>query len=195
MTEADSVILECGKTLEELSLYLDAGRLPYDPTVETCPECLNALDMLSRAGDLSRRLIADDAVQLRPDGEGWFEEVLASIRFDLRPGRSIPIAHPDPRVELTVTEVAVKALIRSAGDTVPGAMIGRTSIIGDAELAGAPVRIEVTASVAFGVQIPTAAQDIRRAIGRAVAQHTELAVTAIDVTIDDLHRIPIEGRS
>lgn len=190
MTTSDTVLLDCGKTLDELSVYLDAGRRPYDPTVETCPECLNALDMLSRVGDLSRMLIADDAVHLPASGESWFERVLSSIRADLRPGRSIPLAHPDVRVAITVTEAAVKTLIRTAGDAVPGVVVGRASITGDVEQVGAPVQIHVTASVAFGVHIPEAARELRDAVERSIVQHTELALTAVDVTIDDLHRIP-----
>lgn len=190
MTASETVLLGCGKTLDELSVYLEAGRRPYDPVIETCPECLNALDMLSRAGDLSRMLIAGDAVHLSVSGESWFERILSSIRADLRPGRSIPLAHPDPRVAITVTEGAVKTLIRSAGDAVPGVVVGQASITGDVEQVGAPVQIHVTASVAFGVRIPAAAHELRDAIERSVVQHTELALTAVDVTVDDLHRIP-----
>ena len=44
--------LDCGKTIQELSAYLAADRIPFDPTIETCPECLNALHALAQVSQL-----------------------------------------------------------------------------------------------------------------------------------------------
>ncbi|MEH3090003.1 MAG: Asp23/Gls24 family envelope stress response protein [Microbacterium arborescens] len=188
MSDPDALTLDCGKTIDEISDYLEAGRAPYDPAIETCPDCLNALDALERAGRISRELIAADAAQLPAPTDSWFHGVMDAVRSELRAGRSIPLSHPDPRVIATVTEGAVQALIRASGDAVGGVFIGHTRIIGDVEVAGAPVAVEVTASVAWGESLPAVAAAVRGAVADALEQHTELAVTAIDVTVEDVHR-------
>ena len=58
--------LDCGKTIDELSDYLAMDRIPFDPTIETCPECLNALHALDQIAQLSRDLLDNDAAHLPP---------------------------------------------------------------------------------------------------------------------------------
>jgi len=65
--------------------------------------------------------------------------------------------------------------------------IGRTRIIGDVEELGAPVTIDVTASIAWDLDARAVADDVRRRIADVVARHTDLEVAAIDVTIEDVH--------
>lgn len=180
--------LGCGKTIEEISDYVEGGRSPYDPEIETCPDCLNALDALERAGRLSRDLVAADAAEMPEPSENWFRGVMTAVRAELRAGRSIPLSHPDPRVSMTVTEGAVQALIRASGDAIDGVFVGHSRIVGDVEVPGAPIAIDITASVAWGTSLPAAAAAVRRAVTDALAQHTELNITAVDVTVEDLHR-------
>lgn len=180
--------LGCGKTIEEISDYVESGRSPYDPEIETCPDCLNALDALERAGRLSRDLVAADAAEMPEPSENWFRGVMTAVRAELRAGRSIPLSHPDPRVSVTVTEGAVQALIRASGDAIDGVFVGHSRIVGDVEVPGAPIAIDITASVAWGTSLPAAAAAVRRAVTDALAQHTELNITAVDVTVEDLHR-------
>lgn len=186
--DAERLTLDCGKTVDEISDYLEGGRSPYDPEIETCPECLNALDALSRAGRLSRELIAADATELPEPSESWFHGIMTAVRAELRAGRSIPLSHPDPRVNITLTEGAVQALIRATGDEIDGVYIGHSSIVGDVEQPGAPIAIDITASVAWGQPLPSTAGRVRRAVADALAAHTELNITAIDVAVEDLHR-------
>ncbi|MDF2578512.1 MAG: hypothetical protein K0S49_91 [Microbacterium sp.] len=186
--DADGMALDCGKTIDEISEYLDSGRSPYDPEIETCPDCLNALDALERAGRLSRDLIAADAAQLPEPSETWFDGVMTAVRAELRAGRSIPLSHPDPRVSMSVTEGAVQALIRASGDAIDGVFIGHSRIVGDVEVPEAPIAVDITASVAWGESLPAAAGAVRQAVSEALAQHTELNITAVDVTVEDLHR-------
>lgn len=196
MTDPSAHRLDCGKTVDEISDYLEAGRTPFDPDIETCPECLNTLDALSRAGRLSRELLDADARALPEPSAGWFEGVMTAVRAEMRAGRSIPISHPDPRVDASITEGAVHALIRATGDRVRGVYVGRSEIIGDVEQPGAPISIGLTASVAWGVDIRAAADGVRTAVAAALATHTELDVRAIDVEIHDVHRpTPPEERS
>lgn len=191
--EDDATTLDCGRTIEELSAYLDRGRIPFDPRIETCPECLNAIEALERVGQLSRDMIADDAAHLPRPPESWFEGILSAIHSELRSGRSFPIHHPDPRVTITVTEGAVRSLVRATADALDGIYIGRTEIVGDAEIPGAPVHIDLTASVAWGRSIPDLTESLRELVYRVLADHTELNVTAVNVSVEELHGITDPG--
>lgn len=179
--------LDCGTTIEQLSDYLDRDRTPADPHIETCPDCLNALEALERVGRLSRDLIDADAAELPAPPESWFERIFTSIQEELRAGRSFPISHPDPRVQITVTEGAVRALLRDTGDAIDGVFISRTEIVGDAETLGAPVEINLTASVRFGTSIQQLTAELREVAYAALAKHTDLTVVAVNISVDDIH--------
>ncbi len=187
MSDDDQSSLDCGRSIDELSRYIENGRIPRDPHIESCPECLNAIEALERVGQLSRDLISDDAETLPRPPESWFEGILSAIHSELRAGRSFPIHHPDPRVTITVTEGAVRSLVRSSADALDGIYIGRTDIVGDAETPGAPVQIELTASVAWGRPIPALTVALRDLVYRVLAEHTELNVTAVNVSVEELH--------
>lgn len=179
--------LDCGKTIEELSDYLAADRIPYDPRIETCPECLNALQGLSRVSSMSRELLDEDVAHLPAPPAAWMQDIMDNIHNEVRSGRSLPLPHPDPRVFLSITEGAVRALIRSVGDDVPGVLIGKCDIDGDAEVEGAPINVRVTASVAWGYAMPSAIAAVRTAIRAALLEHTRLNVGAVNVSIEDIH--------
>ncbi len=183
----DSSTLDCGRTIDELSSYVEAGRTPRDPHIESCPDCLNTVEALERVGQLSRDLVADDAERMPRPPESWFEGILSVIHSELRAGRSFPIHHPDPRVTITVTEGAVRSLVRASADALDGIYLGRTEIVGDAETPGAPVRIDLTASVAWGRSIPDLTSALRDLVYRVLAEHTELNVTAVNVAVEELH--------
>ncbi|MFK3834509.1 Asp23/Gls24 family envelope stress response protein [Microbacterium sp. NPDC087868] len=179
--------LDCGTTIDQLSDYLDRDRTPRDPHIESCPDCLNALEALERVGRLSRDLIDADAAELPAPPESWFERIFTSIQEELRAGRSLPISHPDPRVQITVTEGAVRALLRDSGDAIEGVFISRTEIVGDAETLGAPVEINLTASVRFGTSIQHLTDELREVAYAALAKHTGLNVVAVNISVEDIH--------
>lgn len=179
--------LDCGTTIDQLSDYLDRDRTPRDPHIESCPDCLNALEALERVGRLSRDLIDADAAELPAPPESWFERIFTSIQEELRAGRSLPISHPDPRVQITVTEGAVRALLRDSGDAIDGVFISRTEIVGDAETLGAPVEINLTASVRFGTSIQHLTDELREVAYAALAKHTDLNVVAVNISVEDVH--------
>lgn len=179
--------LDCGKTIEELSNYVESGRIPRDPHIESCPDCPNAVEALEHLGKLSRELLKVDAATAPVPPAGWLDRIVNAVRSEMRTGRSLPISHPDPRVAITVTEGAVRALLRAVGDAMDGVIIGRTEIIGDAETPNAPVRIRITASVAWGEQIAPVTASLRQRVCEALAGHTELNVEAVDVTVEDIH--------
>lgn len=186
-SDADLDILDCGRSIEQLSAYLDAGRAPRDPDIEGCPECLNALEALARVGDLSRDLLNADAAALPEPSGTWFAGIMDVVAAELRSGRDLPLHHPDPRVRITVAEGAVRALLRATGDEIPGLYIGRTRLVGDADVPGEPVDVDVTASVAWNADAVAIADMLRGRIAEILRRHTELNVAAIDVTIEDVH--------
>jgi hypothetical protein len=190
VTEKTSRTLDCGTTIEQLSDYLAAGRIPRDAHMESCPECLNALQGLARVSKLSRELLEQDIADLPPAPENWIKGIIDNIQNEVRAGRSLPLHHPDARVSLSVTEGAVRALIRSVGDEISGLVIGRCALNGDVEEPGAPIQVSITASVAWGRSISTLTAQLRERVLEMLRRHTELNVTTIDVEIEDLHLDP-----
>lgn len=187
MTQNTPRTLDCGKTIEELSIYLSHDRIPFNPHIETCPECLNALEALDRVSQLSRDLLEQDIAHLPPPPAGWMDAIMTNIHADVRAGRSIPLTHPDPRVMITVTEGALRALLRSVADDIPGIIAGKTQIDGDVETPGAPVEVTITASILWGTSAQAVSQDLRQRIYNALTEHTDLNVHAVNVTIEDVH--------
>jgi uncharacterized alkaline shock family protein YloU len=185
----------CGKTLDELSDYLSHDRIPFDATIETCPECLNTLDALERLGQLSRDLLAEEADDQPPLPDSWIGNIMTNIQREMRAGRSLPLEHPDPRVAMTVTEGALRALVRAAGDSVTGILIGKCDITGDVEAPGAAITVTVTASLAWGQSGPLQASRVRARIYDALSQHTTLNIAAVDVTIHDIHNTDTAARN
>lgn len=173
--------------IDELSDYLDRGRLPYDPVIEESPELRRTLRALERVRALSGALIDDDAEQLPAPEAGWFGSILSQVRRESRAGRDIPLASVEPDVSLSITEGAVRGLVREAGDSVPGVLVGRCRLVGDVGLPGADVVVEVTIAVFWGVPIAEAARQVRERVHSRLLTHTELRVSTIDVRVEDVY--------
>ncbi|MCK2035886.1 hypothetical protein KZC51_07035 [Microbacterium sp. SSW1-49] len=178
-----------GHTLEELSDYLDAGRHPSDPTIDGSPGCRLALDALERLQGLGGQLIDADAAAAPDVDESWVDRILSGIALDARAGRRIPFDAPEPSVDLGITEGAVRGLIRSAENAVPGVLVGRCRLDGDVTIAGAPIRIDIEASARFGESIPRLAERLRAEAEQRLRAHTELNIVAIDVRIRDVYDV------
>lgn len=176
-----------GHTMEELGDYLDRGRAPYDASIETSAACRLALTGMTRIRELSRSALDREARADSRRDDLWISGLLETIRAEIVSGRDIPVSHPDPALRLTLTEAAVRGMIRRAGDTMGGLIMGRCTLDGDVTTPGEVIRIEVTASLAFGLPADRTAERLRERIGFALARHTELVVGPIDVTIDDVY--------
>lgn len=171
-----------GYSLDDLAEYLDSGRQPANPVIDANAECQAALASLERVAALSRDLIDRDATDAPDVDEAWFGSILATISREVRAGRDVPLRSPDPATTLAITEGAIRELVRSAGDAVPGVLVGRCRIDLDA-----PVTVDVSISVLTGMALPTAADRVRENVRALLATHTELAVARIDVTVTDVH--------
>lgn len=176
-----------GHTMEELADYLDRGRTPVDPSIEGSAACRLAMAGMQRLRELSVGALERRADSERDRESGWVDRLLDAIRAEVRPGRDVPVAHPDPRLRLALTEAAVRGLVRRAGDTMGGVVMGRCVLEGDLEQPGATVRIDVTAGLAYGEPAEPTAARLRRAVAETVEWHTGLVVEAVDVRFDDVY--------
>lgn len=180
-----------GHTMDELIDYLDAGRTPVDPSIEGSPGCRIALDALTRLRDLGPALLDEDVQAEPPADEGWVRQIMTNIALDARAGRRIPVVVAEPD-DVAMTEGAVRGLVRAAEAEVPGVLIGRCRLDGDVTTPGAPIRVEVEASVPYGEPIAALATRLRAAVAATLERHTELVVTAIDVVVHDVRLLAAE---
>jgi uncharacterized alkaline shock family protein YloU len=166
---------------------LDRGRQPYDPSIEGSAACRLALASLTRLTELSDSALRREADREPDRDEAWISGLLDAIRSEVRSGRDVPVRHPDPTHRLALTEAAVRGMIRRAGDTMGGVIMGRCTLDGEISVPGAVVRIDVTCALEFGLPVAVAADRLRERIRYALERHTELTVGDIDVTVDDIY--------
>ena len=189
MSEVDDTddIGGSGYSLDELSDYLDRGRTPAIPEIDENPACQAMLGSLERVASLSRELIDADAAANPDIDETWLGSLLTTIGREVRAGRDIPLSASDPLTRLSITEGAVRELVRAAGDSVDGVLVGSCSIEGDVTDPESAVTIAVTISVVLSAPIAGLAQLVRERIHTQLLRHTELTVESIDVTVTDVH--------
>ncbi|GAA0990351.1 Asp23/Gls24 family envelope stress response protein [Subtercola frigoramans] len=178
-----------GHTIDELSDYLDSGRLPVIASIENSPGCQIALSAIERLRAVSGSLLDTDALNEPSRDESWISGILNRIGLESRAGREIPIQHPSPAAKLSLTEGAVRGLIRAAGDSVAGVLIGRCQLVGDVSVPGEPITVLLDVSVFWGESMQGAAARVRSAIYAELLRHTELTIASIDVNIHDVHFI------
>lgn len=178
-----------GHTIEELSEYLEAGRLPADPLIDESAGCQIALDALERLRDLTPQLFAADTAAEPEADELWVQRILKDITLDARAGRRIPIASAAPNADAGITEGAVRGLIRSAEREVPGVLVGKCTLDGDVTRVDEPIRVSVEMSAPYGASMTTLADRLRSEIRANLVAHTTLHVTAVDIVIHDIQYI------
>jgi uncharacterized alkaline shock family protein YloU len=192
MTDTPQVDNLDGHTIEELSDYLDAGRMPRDESIESSPGALIALASLERLRNATWAMLEAEAESEPERDSAWIGRLMGTISREAHAGRDIPISSLDASVALSVTEGSVRGLIRAAGDDLGGVLVSSCSLDGDVTVPGEPIVVKITASVAWGLSIPLIAAELRAGILAALARHTELVVERVDVTIDDIHSPAIE---
>ena len=186
-----------GYTLEQLSDYLDRGRFPAIAAIDSDAECQAMLATLERVGSLSRDLVARDVLENPAIDETWLSSLLGTIGRELRAGRDIPLASGEPGTTLMITEGAVRELLRAAGDSVDGVLVGSCDFDGDLTDADASVDVRLTISVVLSVPVLDLAQQVRERVRSELLRHTQLTVGMIDITVADIHQLtsPIEEES
>lgn len=175
-----------GYTLERLADYLDAGRQPYDPGIESSPACRHALAALRRLQDVAADLLDDGDEEDVADEEAWVTRIMGHISLDAHAGADFPLTSDDPDVTLVMTEGALRALIRAVGDDQPGFLIGRVQFHGDLNRPATLLTIRVHVTVRHGIRIPPAVDLLRDEISATVHKHTDFQDLQIDITVQDL---------
>ncbi|MBX0300542.1 Asp23/Gls24 family envelope stress response protein [Cryobacterium sp. 1639] len=173
--------------IAHLSDFLDRGESPPDELLNTTPDHRLAYDALTRFRSMAQDILAEEVSELSADADSWVAGILKSIHRESRVGRTIPVSHPSPKAALSLTEGAVRGLIRAAGDAVAGTFIGSCTLDGDVAVPGSPITVNVEASVFWGERMPQTAKRLRDAITTSLLHHTELNIQAVNVTITDVH--------
>jgi hypothetical protein len=174
----DSDIGGSGYSLDELSAYLDRGRSPAIAAIDTNAECRALLDGMQRLGSLSRSLVEHDSAIAPQPAPGWLETVMSSVTLEVRAGRDIPYPAATASVELSISEGAVRELVRRAGDGVPGVLVGRVRV--------ADERVELSVSAVADRPLRLIADEVRAAVQAELQRHTPVNPAAVDVTIADV---------
>lgn len=182
-----------GHTVEQLSDYLDRGRLPRDAAIESSPAAQNALAALSRLRLIAPRILEAEAEARDVSDDTWIQRILEQIAVQAHAGRNIPIHHHSPDANLSVSEGAVRALVRETGDGIDGLIVERTRLSGDIEAVGASATVEVQVSFFSGVDQNQLIDTLRDGVVRALATHTELAVQEVVVTVHETELSEREG--
>ena len=172
-----------GHTIEQLSDYLDRGRLPRDASIETSPGAQHALAALSRLRSIAPKILEAEAAAKPPANDGWIKRILDQIGIQANAGRDIPIESDVPSATLSISEGAVRALVREVGDELPGMFVERARLEGDVETAGAPVAVSVEISVFHGTNPTDVMEQLRTGVLDALATHTELNVSEVTVNV------------
>jgi hypothetical protein len=180
-----------GHSLEDLVDYLDRGRVPADPSIDDSPSCRIALAGLERLRGVAGTLLDEDAAAA-PRTDGWVGAVLSRIALESRPGRRFPIPDLPAGVEGTITEGALRGLVRAVGDAVPGLLTGRVRIEPCAD--GTRLDLDVEVSVAFGAPIEAAVAELRRRVADLLPRRTPFAVARMDVRVRDVLPGPVDAR-
>lgn len=178
-----------GHTLDELTDYLEAGRQPRDPSIEESPGCQIALDALANLRGLGGQLIEHDAAASPDVDASWVDRILDGIALDARAGRRIPFESPEPSIDLGITEGAVRGLIRSAENAVPGLLVGRSRLDGDVTVPGEPIRVDIEASALYGEPLMQITERLRVEVAERLRAHTALNIVAIDIAIRDIREV------
>ncbi|XUM02643.1 Asp23/Gls24 family envelope stress response protein [Streptomyces venezuelae ATCC 10712] len=117
------------------------------------------------------------------------------VRLELRPGRDLPLGEVEEDTWI-YESVAARAL-RAAAEEVPGVRAGSCRITppgSRTDPGRGPVAVRVTVTVAYGLDLMTASEAVRDRVAQAARERLGLAVSAVDVTVTDLHEPPDQPR-
>ncbi len=125
--------LGCGRDIDDVWASIDQPPSPHERTCPFCQQARASLSRLARVIDAQRR--ADAASPDQQPGPQVLTRVMEIARAEIRRGRRLPLDEPadDGAVsDLSVSEQTVAAVVRRAGDTVPGVEVRRCRVeLGD----------------------------------------------------------------
>lgn len=213
MSERSTSRLACGRDIDEVWERIES---PPDEHERGCPHCRHARSDLGNLARLTARQRDEERSdpELEPD-PAILGRIMDIARAEVRRGRQLPLDEPDvetPVAELTVSEQAVSASARRAGDAVDGVQVERCEVVlvpggggspasdgaapaaGGVEVPGSyrasrPSTVDVTlqVSVSTAVSIPEVAREVRSNVMRRVSDEVGIHVRRIDIDVRDAH--------
>ncbi len=210
--------LGCGRDIDEVWASIEEPPSPHERQCPYCQQARASLGRLAQAIDARRR--ADDADPDQQPGPQVLTRVMEIARAEIRRGRRLPLDEPVGEgavSDLSVSEQTVAAVVRRAGDGVPGVEVRRCRVelghLGptvpgpdDADPAteaalddavdapesyrtSRPARLSVSVqiSVSATVAIPVVGELIRQAVRRAVFEEVGMNVVIVDIDVRDVH--------
>lgn len=203
---ASSTQLGCGRSIDDVWDNITNPPTPHEMTCPYCRAARSDLAELSKAThDLHEQDTTDTDLQASPD---VLDRILAVARAEVRRGRGLPLdrVRPGRASDLTISEQTVAALIRRTGDRTEHLQIRRCAIelVSDdpsdtptsndtnsdkgPQAASEPARVKVSLQVSSGrTAIVWAVNELRQTIIDVVGREVGLAVTRVDVTVEDIH--------
>ncbi|MFW0181980.1 hypothetical protein ACN082_00515 [Rothia sp. CCM 9417] len=181
----------CSIPLSALSSWVDdletdSQKPQLTRHIDSCPECDRKVASLHKLHSLASQDFDHEVKELEKD-LSWAENLLSNLVLEAKAGRSIPLPSPHQAVRIRQDEGAVVAAVRAVADELDEVIIGQCRLEGDIETPGAPVKVNVTASVQIGLVIPDLAQALRSSIQESLERCSKLNIVAINITIQDLH--------
>jgi uncharacterized alkaline shock family protein YloU len=182
-----------GHTIESLTDYLERDRLPHDPLIESSPAAQHALAALSRLRAVAPKVILADADHFAPKNDNWITRILDQIGVQAHAGRDIPIVHDVEGAVLSISEGAVRGIIRDTGDATEGLLVERSRLRGDVETPGAPIEIFVVVSTFAGSDATRVIAEFQQRVEEALHNHTSLTITQVIVRVHNTELTEEEG--
>ena len=191
-----STTLECGRDLDDVWTRIGA---PPDAHELTCPYCQDARAGLAELAAATKGIDAADrtnpVLQLPT---GTMTDIMTLARTEARRGRILPL-RPPPRGPdgsptdtpgLNISELAVATIVRQASDLVDGVQTRRCRLEpaeqGDAAEISS-ILVDLSISVTKDAAIPALTKRLREAIMAAVTARIGVAVSRLDVLVEDVH--------
>lgn len=171
-----------GHTLDELDDYLDRGRLPADPAIDDSPACQIALSALQRLRSITGSFLEEPDDRSPGTEEDWIGRVLAVLPIEARAGRDFPLQIAEPDTDASVTEGALRGLVRSIGDAVPGLLVGGVRF-GDPDPGMQQVDLDVQIALRYGVPLQEAEARLRAALRDGLTPHAPFPLGRVDIRV------------
>lgn len=206
--------LGCGRDADDVWASIGA---PLDAHELRCPYCEDARASLTELAAATREIAAADRANpiLRVPAQAM-AHIMTIARTEMRRGRTLPLRQPHPDrdgspgdpPDLSISELAVASVVRQTCDEIAGVQARRCGVRptsdpdeprddtsqllpsgqgGDGRPPPARIAVTLTVSVARDASIPTLVSELRRRVTADVAAQIGVAVSRIDVRVEDVH--------
>jgi hypothetical protein len=181
--------LACGRDAAVAWDAAVAGR--RDAHQRACPHCQAVAE--------DQRLLASAVAELHEEAleppASLVEQVMGAVFAEIRPAGYLPL--PTRHGRARIDRVAAAGVLRDAVDRMPAVRVRSCQIHlvdppgpDDATQGTPPVRVRISVTARFGLDLISATARVRQMILAAAADLLGLSVTAIDIDVVDVHDDP-----